>query len=141
MSNDIIYVKETRYKNVCKACGKEIPKGFSCYWEKGTKNNWHTDHKPSASSELGRAEVEASAGRLKPLTPVGASPSAIGTTIKINQANTEAAINNRFDFAEKMVHDRYPNLEGQDAYYFMIIEVMAQQRSLQWMEAEKQRGR
>lgn len=53
---DIIFVKETKYKNTCSKCGKEIPKGSSCFWEKGTKNNYHEACKPKPQAPSGMAD-------------------------------------------------------------------------------------
>ena len=38
---NLIFVKATNFKNTCSTCGKEIPAGSSCYWEKEIKANYH----------------------------------------------------------------------------------------------------
>ena len=45
-TNNLVFVAETKYKNKCIACTKDIPAGSECYWEKNTKNNYHVICKP-----------------------------------------------------------------------------------------------
>ena len=69
----LIYIGKSKFKAKCSACGKEIPLGTSCFWDKPAKKLYHEFDAPNASptprtptNEAGRSQGAAAASAQKP---------------------------------------------------------------------------
>jgi len=42
----VVYIPKLEFKiKACNTCGKEIPKGDPCFWDKSNKKNYHDNNK------------------------------------------------------------------------------------------------
>lgn len=130
MTNTLIYVAKTKYKNTCTKCNEEIPAGTSCYWIKGTKQNYHEYCKPSGAS--------ASLSEANPSRKAGAAPSA-GSTPLAEGAVIVKAVEDRFIRAKEMLKRQAPEAENYADYYNLLTEIIKQLQSQEWLMIEKRR--
>lgn len=103
---EIIFVADTRYRNKCAKCGKEIPAHSACFWEKGTKNNWHEGcyANPITPQQAGRQKgstLGQASGRGE---PTRTDPSSIAP------AEADAYVLEGLQSCIKIYNNQFPNL-------------------------------
>jgi hypothetical protein len=116
--SELIHVKETRYPNKCKACGEPIPKGSECYWEKGSKNNYHVQCKPTEA----KAPVKPQAKLAETEEPL---------------VMDDYDINNEFVESKEFIERNF----GEEYQKAGLVEEHSRQKFAMWMSQQIQKNK
>lgn len=131
---ELIYVKFTKYKNICNACGIAIPSGSVSWWNKQEKLNYHELCKPiDATSEQVQNAMNSLGKAGAPSSRTSASPAKTTTKADKSLDNSDEAlieiedrVAKRLAKAYKIVDDENPAAKSFTDYIYLVAEVFHQ---------------
>jgi len=94
----VVYIPKLEFKiKACNTCGKEIPKGDPCFWDKSNKKNYHDNNKCyDVKANPSRAGVEGTPPNGLP----NEAPAAIATP---TQAQITQRVTQRLNLSKEIV--------------------------------------
>lgn len=120
---NLIRVKDTRYKNTCTKCGKDIPAHSASLWDKENGKNYYPGCEPTQANPI-----------------KGNSKNAQGESPQLDEpSKVSEIIEKRLRLAKSIVDKVFPDAKDYADYLSMVNESFRQIQSERWLQVEKEK--